>query len=72
MTNTGHRKAGARGAAQAFEPIAIIGMRGRFPGANDLETFWRNLAGGVESISVLSQEEMRTAGVPDNIWRLPG
>ena len=35
-----------------FEPIAIIGMRGRFPGANDLDTFWENLAEGVESIAV--------------------
>ena len=47
------------------EPIAIIGMRGRFPGANDLDTYWQNLAEGVESIAVLSQEEMRAAGVPD-------
>jgi amino acid adenylation domain-containing protein len=31
--------------------IAIVGMAGRFPGASDLETFWRNLRDGVESIS---------------------
>jgi phthiocerol/phenolphthiocerol synthesis type-I polyketide synthase E len=55
-----------------FEPVAIIGMRGRFPGANDLDTYWRNLAQGVESITVLTQEEMRAAGVPDDIVRLPG
>jgi len=54
------------------EPIAIVGMRGRFPGANDLDSFWRNLAGGVESIATLSQEEMRAAGVPDSVSRLPG
>ena len=54
------------------EPIAIIGMRGRFPGANDLETLWRNLADGVESITPLSREEMRAAGVPDHITSLPG
>ena len=60
------------GPAPAFEPIAIIGMRGRFPGANDLETFWENLAGGVESITTLSREEMRAAGVADEITRLPG
>jgi acyl transferase domain-containing protein/SAM-dependent methyltransferase len=58
--------------SRPFEPVAIIGMRGRFPGANDLETYWQNLAQGVESITVLSQEEMRAAGVPDNIARLPG
>ena len=54
------------------EPIAIVGMRGRFPGANDLDAFWRNLADGVESITVLSQQEMRAAGIPDHISRLPG
>jgi acyl transferase domain-containing protein len=58
--------------AHAFEPIAIIGMRGRFPGANDLDAYWRNLANGVESIAVLSQEDMRAAGIPDHISRLPG
>ena len=55
-----------------FEPIAIIGMRGRFPGAPDLESYWRNLVDGVESIAVLSQDDMRAAGVPDAISRLPG
>ena len=33
-----------------FEPIAIIGMSGRFPGAQDLDQFWENLAGGKSSI----------------------
>ena len=60
------------GPVPAFEPIAIIGMRGRFPGANDLDRYWENLAGGVESITVLSREEMRAAGVADEITDLPG
>jgi acyl transferase domain-containing protein/SAM-dependent methyltransferase len=54
------------------EPIAIIGMRGRFPGANDLDQFWKNLADGIESIEILTPEEMRASGVPDDILRLPG
>jgi phthiocerol/phenolphthiocerol synthesis type-I polyketide synthase E len=58
--------------ARAAEPIAIIGMRGRFPGANDLDQFWNNLAEGVESISILSQEEIKAAGIPEQISRLPG
>ncbi len=33
------------------ERIAIVGMAGRFPGASDVESFWRNLVDGVESIS---------------------
>ena len=54
------------------EPIAIVGMRGRFPGANSLDEYWKNLAEGVESIAVLDPEDMRAAGVPDHISRLPG
>ncbi len=61
-----------RGPPAAFEPIAIIGMRGRFPGANDLDQYWRNLVEGVESIAVLTPEEMRAAGVADEITQLPG
>ncbi len=56
----------------AAEPIAIIGMRGRFPGAADLDQYWRNLANGVESIATLSNEDMLAAGVPENVIRLPG
>ena len=54
------------------EPIAIIGMRGRFPGANNLDQFWKNIAEGVESIAILTPEEMRASGIPDEIARLPG
>ena len=57
--------------ARAAEPIAIIGMRGRFPGANDLDQFWNNLAEGVESISILSQEEIKAAGIPDRFPAFP-
>ena len=59
-------------ATVTHEPIAIIGMRGRFPGSYDLDEYWKNLSEGVESITVLTQEEMRAAGVPDHISRLPG
>ena len=44
--------------------IAVIGMAGRFPGARNIDEFWRNLANGTESISRLSDEEMLAAGVP--------
>ncbi len=47
----------------AGEPIAIISLAGRFPGAASVTEFWRNLAGGVESIRVLSEEELLAAGV---------
>jgi acyl transferase domain-containing protein len=44
--------------------VAIIGMAGRFPGADDLETFWSNLREGTESITVFSRDELEAAGVP--------
>src|SRR5579871_6825462 len=47
----------------ANDAIAIIGMAGRFPGAEDLEQFWRNLQGGVESISFFTPEELLACGV---------
>lgn len=45
--------------------IAIIGMAGRFPGADNLATFWANLKDGVESLRSLSNEELANAGVPE-------
>src|ERR1044071_1278025 len=43
--------------------IAVIGMAGRFPGAANVEEFWRNLRDGVESISFFTEQEMIAAGV---------
>ena len=37
--------------AQAEEPIALIAMAGRFPGAADVEQLWDNLCAGRDSIS---------------------
>lgn len=44
----GVRSAGHTGDACA--PIAIIGLDGRFPGADTLDQFWTNLCDGVDSI----------------------
>lgn len=40
------------------EPIAIVGMACRFPGASNPETFWKNLQEGVESISFFAEDEV--------------
>src|SRR5262245_10664002 len=42
--------------------IAVVGMAGRMPGANNLEEFWRNLRDGVESITVFSEADVVAAG----------
>jgi acyl transferase domain-containing protein/acyl carrier protein len=47
--------------------IAIVGMACRFPGASDLEQFWRNLVGGVESLSLLTDDDLARAGVPPEL-----
>lgn len=40
------------------DAVAVIGVALRVPGANDPDTFWRNLVDGVESISFFRQEEV--------------
>ncbi|WP_433550348.1 SDR family NAD(P)-dependent oxidoreductase [Micromonospora zamorensis] len=47
-----------------LEPIAVIGMAGRFPGADDVEQLWQNLTAGQESVRFLSEDELLAAGVP--------
>jgi amino acid adenylation domain-containing protein len=51
------------GQQTAGEPIAIIGMTGRFPGSHDIAAFWRNLRDGVESVTFFSDEELLAIGI---------
>src|SRR4051812_12689808 len=47
--------------------IAIVGMAGRFPGAADVDQFWRNLRDGVESIRFFAGDsEDSIAGPADD------
>ncbi|WP_437568509.1 SDR family NAD(P)-dependent oxidoreductase [Sorangium sp. So ce542] len=46
------------------DAIAIIGLSGRFPQANDPEAFFRNLCEGKESIARFTDEELLAAGIP--------
>ncbi len=47
---------------QEVPAVAVIGMAGRFPGADDIDTFWDNLAAGRESIRPVTEEEFLAAG----------
>lgn len=60
--NTGNANVGASNEVPP-NAIAVIGMAGRFPGADSLTQFWDNLSGGVESVSTLSEEALTAAGV---------
>jgi len=48
---------------QPLEGIAIVGIAGRFPGANNVLEFWRNLLAAEETISTLSDEQLRASGL---------
>lgn len=41
------------------QSIAIIGMSGRFPGANDIDTYWSNIAQGKCSIKPISNDVIK-------------
>ena len=43
--------------------IAIIGLAGRFPGANSIKEYWELLKNGKEAITWFSDEELLEAGV---------
>ncbi|WP_162901533.1 SDR family NAD(P)-dependent oxidoreductase [Breoghania sp. L-A4] len=43
------------------DPVAIIGLAGRFPAAADAETFWQNLLAGVDAVTE----------IPAGRWAVP-
>jgi amino acid adenylation domain-containing protein len=57
--------------ADSSNDIAIIGMAGRFPGAPDIDAFWRNLRDGVESIRRFDPAECDALGVDPAVSRHP-
>jgi amino acid adenylation domain-containing protein len=61
------------GDAARVGDVAIIGMAGRFPHAEDLETLRRNLAGAVDSVGPISSTRITdTALPPDREYLLAG
>lgn len=57
-------------AASGLE-IALVGMACRYPGADDPEAFWANLAAGVDSISFFTPAELAAAGVGQEMIQHP-
>jgi len=48
--------------------VAVIGMTVRFPGAKNIEEFWKNIRNGVESIAFFAEEELLAEGIkPDQL-----
>lgn len=48
------------------DSIAIIGMAGRFPGAEDIHQFWQNITAGKETISFFTEDELLAEGFPSD------
>ncbi len=51
--------------------IAIIGMAGKFPGADDIEQYWQLLADGREAITFFDDEELDTQSVNPSMIKDP-
>ena len=51
--------------------VAMIGMAGRFPGAPSLEQYWRNIRGGLESITFFSDRELEAEGIDPTLLKDP-
>ena len=54
------------------EPIAIVGLSCRFPGASDVDAFWRLLAGGGDAISEVPRDRWDVDALYDPDLGAPG
>jgi acyl transferase domain-containing protein/NADPH:quinone reductase-like Zn-dependent oxidoreductase/acyl carrier protein/SAM-dependent methyltransferase len=46
-------------AKDSMEPIAIVGLSGRFPGAADIDAFWKLLSEGGDAVGEIPEERRR-------------
>jgi amino acid adenylation domain-containing protein len=60
---TDHGHEGTKLNDESHDGIAIIGMAGRFPGAETVEQLWSNLVAGKESISFFSDAQLAEGGL---------
>ncbi|MES2145883.1 MAG: type I polyketide synthase, partial [Pseudomonadota bacterium] len=51
--------------------IAIVGMAAHLPGAADIDAYWQNLSKGIESIRVISEDDLLAAGESPATMRRP-
>jgi len=73
-TEKGQARANARNSHQSTgtsKDIAVIGMSCRFPGADDIDTFWKNLAAGVESITFFDDNDLLKSGFSRDVFDRP-
>ena len=53
------------------DEVAIIGLAGRFPGANSVDALWENLTAKVDSITHFTKSECISSGVPTDLVNHP-
>jgi acyl transferase domain-containing protein/thioesterase domain-containing protein len=56
------------GENMSLDGIAVVGISLRFPGADTVPVFWKNLVNKKDCITTLSDEEMRVAGIPESVY----
>ncbi|MFF9350176.1 beta-ketoacyl synthase N-terminal-like domain-containing protein [Streptomyces sp. NPDC014734] len=74
MSDAGTGEAASH-AADGFEDsldIAVIGMAGRFPGAETVEEYWSNLRAGTCSVTRFEEDELIARGVDPVVLGNPG
>ncbi|MEM9290676.1 MAG: amino acid adenylation domain-containing protein [Acidobacteriota bacterium] len=61
----------AAAAASPLEPMAVIGVGGRFPGAEGVEELWEGLRAGEELLTRFSDQQLLEAGVSEELLARP-
>lgn len=49
------------------DAIAVVGLGGRFPGSSDVDGFWQSLLDGAHGVRTFGDDELRLAGVPQEL-----
>ncbi|WP_246200341.1 type I polyketide synthase [Shinella kummerowiae] len=57
--------------AERDERVAIVGLAGRFPGADDVDAFWRLLRAGESGLRSVDDAELEQAGVDAEVSSRP-
>jgi myxalamid-type polyketide synthase MxaE and MxaD len=63
---------GGKGFGERREPVAIVGIGCRFPGASGPGAFWRLLAGGVSTVSEIPADRLDVKALYDPRPGVPG
>ena len=51
--------------------IAVVGMAGRFPDAENVRAFWKNLERGLESIQEFADADLLKSGATPELLKHP-